>query len=391
MSEARIIMPRENCLVLQPVIVQHLGKSPALFLQQLHYWLTSESSVGVTYKGKRWIYNSIKDWANNIKTISEATIKRSISYLRNKNIIFIESLNPNKAIRTNYYTINYERLNEIIGHEKKEDFFPITTSIRKTLNHKKNLNHSIKMIHPLDQNDPIIKKDSENTSENFTYKSDNQKTNISLQSDKNKPYQVKQVEKKINNISKEMIDIWVEIVEENKQNLLLNKKRAQYLVAAFKSKFNASLDKWKDFCLKITQSNFLMGRIKKTFKASLDWVLRFDVIQRIFEGDFGLAEFKNEKTNITQNQLIDDMSNKIQSTKGDEYIKTIQIILLKKNGICTYKNWFETIKWSREENNIILSAPNKFMLNYINTNFKKSIDLIWKNININGEIILKQT
>lgn len=381
MSEARIIMPKENCLVLQPVIVQHLGRSPALFLQQLHYWLTSESSIGVTYKGKRWIYNSIKDWANNIKTISEATIKRSIAYLRNQNVIFIESLNPNKAIRTNYYTINYERLNEIIGHKKKDDFFPIKNSIIEKENKQKNLDEPIKMIYPLDQNDPIINKDSDNTSENLTYKSDSQKIN--------KSYQVQQVEKKINNISKEMIDIWIEIVEENKQTLLLNKKRAQHLVAAFKLKFDASLDKWKNFCWKITQSKFLMGRIKKTFKASLDWALKFDIIQRIFEGDFGLAEFKEQTATIPSNQLIEDISHQIQSVEGDENIKTIQIILLKKNGVCTYKNWFETIKWDREGDNIILSVPNKFMFNYINTNFKKSIDLIWKNINVYGDVVLK--
>lgn len=78
-----------------------------------------------------------------------------------------------------------------------------------------------------------------------------------------------------------------------------------------------------------------------------------------------------------------------QNVEGDENVKTIQIILLKKNGVCTYKNWFETIKWNRKGKNIILSTPNKFMFNYINTNFKKLIDLIWKNINVYGYIILK--
>ena len=27
-----------------------------------------------------------------------------------------------------------------------------------------------------------------------------------------------------------------------------------------------------------------MGKVKSTFKASLDWILKFDIIQRIYEG-----------------------------------------------------------------------------------------------------------
>lgn len=387
MSKTRIILPTENCLILQPIIVQRLGRSPALFLQQLHYWLTSESKIGVTHNGKRWIYNSIKDWANNIKTISEATIKRSITYLRKQNIIFIQSLNPNKAVRTNYYTINYERLDEIIGNEKTEEFKKTENKRIETFYNKKNLKHQIKMTYPLDQNDPIIYKDSENTSENLTNKSDNQKLNLFSQSIENKQYQTKQVEKKTNDLSEEMIKIWTTIVENNKKTLVLNKKRAQYLIAAFKLKFDSSLDKWKHFCWKITQSNFLMGKVKKTFKASLDWVLKFDIIQRIFEGDFGLTE---TETNINSSEeSIKELSEKIQNLPDNKDIKIIKLLLLEKNGVCLYKNWFESIKWEKKENNLILLINDRFRLNYINNNFKNLISVVWKKININGEVILK--
>jgi hypothetical protein len=53
-----------------PDLARVVGRTEAIFLQQLHYWLTSDKSHGFFYENKRWVYNTYQDWQEQIKIVS---------------------------------------------------------------------------------------------------------------------------------------------------------------------------------------------------------------------------------------------------------------------------------------------------------------------------------
>ena len=142
-------------------------------------------------------------------------------------------------------------------------------------------------------------------------------------------------------IFQKMILIWNEIVEEGKRTIELNQKRAKFLITAFKTKFEGSLERWKAFCKRVASSKFLMGEIKSSFRASLDWVLKFDVMQRILEGDFGIGD----RTVYTRDEHpnTEHLQTEIQTSSNPEPIKRIRQGLLTHLRQAAYVSWFGDI------------------------------------------------
>ncbi len=58
-----------------------------------------------------------------------------------------------------------------------------------------------------------------------------------------------------------------------------------------------------------------MGEINKSFKATIDWVLKFDIIQRIIEGNYGIGDRIVSKPVVVDLKQIE---NQIQLSKEDE-------------------------------------------------------------------------
>ena len=109
----RLLANDDICLIIQPQIAKILGRSAATFLQQVHYWLTTQSSVGVVINEQRWIYNTYSSWAQTIG-MSESTVRRIISKLESLGILLSQNLNKKKYDQTKWYSIDYETLKSII-------------------------------------------------------------------------------------------------------------------------------------------------------------------------------------------------------------------------------------------------------------------------------------
>lgn len=108
------LLTNESPLIILPSLALKLGTNEAIFLQQLHYWLGKTDN---TYNGIKWAYNTIQQWADQLKIMSVATIERAVAKLKKLGVLLVEKLNPNKSDRTNFYSINYKKLAEIIRHE----------------------------------------------------------------------------------------------------------------------------------------------------------------------------------------------------------------------------------------------------------------------------------
>lgn len=97
-------------------LAEGLGVNEAIVLQQIHAWLVSNEKRGLNYKnGRYWTFNSLKKWhENHFSFWSESTLKRVFTSLENKGILIVGNFNRSKLDRTKWYSINYDRVYEIL-------------------------------------------------------------------------------------------------------------------------------------------------------------------------------------------------------------------------------------------------------------------------------------
>ena len=119
MSILNVIQP----LVVNPILACIIGLNETIVLQQINYWLTINSRANKgQYEGKTWTYSSLDQWRNNnFPFWSTKTIQRTLTSLKNKNLILSIENPTNKMDRRLWYTINEEGLKNLeIEYAKKE-------------------------------------------------------------------------------------------------------------------------------------------------------------------------------------------------------------------------------------------------------------------------------
>ena len=99
----------ESPLIVLPSLAKAIGLHEAILLQQLHYWLNNEKS-GRVIDGVKWIYNTLGDWEAQLQCISPATISRAMHTLEEAGLIQIGNFNRVGFDRTQWYTINYDKM-----------------------------------------------------------------------------------------------------------------------------------------------------------------------------------------------------------------------------------------------------------------------------------------
>jgi hypothetical protein len=371
----RLVIASDTCLITLPKLAKHIGRNEAIFLQQLHFWLSAENPNGTVYKGQKWIYNTYEDWKNQLKIFSLSTIRRIIKKLEMLDVIYSKKLGKKQSDQTKWYTINYQKLEDTLSSRTNQE-----------TGRKEEPSHLFKMNSPCVQNEQIICKETEITSENKTISSEE----ATLIKQKDHSQQVNFVKKerelKIkNNLATELLEIWNQTVGQGGAIVQLTKKRAQHLVAAFKYRFESSVEKWKHFCQQITTSDFLMGKAKATFRASLDWVLRFDIIQRIIEGEFGIKIRDTDDDNYLEEKTMESLRQEINSSEETAEVKELRQKILHKFGENLYKPWFKDLTIVMEEQGRVveLRSRSRFISDYIQVHYLNELrSLTLKDIHI---------
>lgn len=100
----------EHPIQVMPTLASHIGLNEAIILQQMHYWLSKSNHK---HDGRMWIYNTVKGWAEQFPFWSESTIKRAINNLTKKELVLIGNYNKAKFDKTLWYSIDYEKLDEL--------------------------------------------------------------------------------------------------------------------------------------------------------------------------------------------------------------------------------------------------------------------------------------
>ena len=117
-NESNLLIAEPPLQVL-PTLATKIGLNEAIIIQQLHYWLLKSEHV---HDLKKWIYNTYEDWQRQFPFWSIDTIKRIFIGLEKNGLILSEKkFNKIKIDRTKWYSINYEKLEEVAQKKKEKD------------------------------------------------------------------------------------------------------------------------------------------------------------------------------------------------------------------------------------------------------------------------------
>jgi hypothetical protein len=101
----------ERPLVVLPSLAKLIGLNEAIVVQQIHYWLQNKPNIR---DGIRWTYNTYEGWAKQFPWWSESTVKRTIKKLESDGLLITTAnYNKMKIDNTKWYSINYDKLNEL--------------------------------------------------------------------------------------------------------------------------------------------------------------------------------------------------------------------------------------------------------------------------------------
>lgn len=114
------LLINEQPLQVLPSLANTIGLNEAIFLQQLHFFLRiSRNKVG----GRSWVYNTINDWQSEFPFWSVKTVQRTIENLEKSGLVVsTDKFNKMKMDKTKWYTIDYQKLSEILPESEKEPF-----------------------------------------------------------------------------------------------------------------------------------------------------------------------------------------------------------------------------------------------------------------------------
>jgi uncharacterized phage protein (TIGR02220 family) len=117
------LLINESPVMVIPSLAVKIGLNEAMVLQQIHYWLgISKHDID----GRTWVYNTYEEWQKQFPFWSVSTIKRTFRSLEMMGYLLSENWNRMKMDKTKWYSINYEKLQDLdedtpVEEESPED------------------------------------------------------------------------------------------------------------------------------------------------------------------------------------------------------------------------------------------------------------------------------
>lgn len=96
------------------LIEKEVGTKCAIMLNQIQYWITIYSDDDHFYDGQYWIHETYQEWNEQFPEWGFSTIRRVLEKLEDKNLIRVGNFNKMKNDHTKWYTINEERVREVL-------------------------------------------------------------------------------------------------------------------------------------------------------------------------------------------------------------------------------------------------------------------------------------
>jgi hypothetical protein len=156
------LLLNEQPLVVLPELACKIGLNEAIILQQLNYWLNKSTR---SYDGRTWVYNTYSDWQKQFPWWSISTIKRSLSTLKKMGLIITGNYNLLPQDRTIWYTIDFDKINELANKKDNAGNEPGEEPGEEPLGQNEPMGSSTPPSEgPLGQNEPMGRSNCTNAS-----------------------------------------------------------------------------------------------------------------------------------------------------------------------------------------------------------------------------------
>lgn len=125
-EEFRPLLPDEHSMLVYAPLAKAIGLNESIFVCQLHYWIENKRISGAEkIEGRYWVYNTFEEWQKQFCFMSLRTLKTVVKKLKDSGIVLTGNFNSKKFDRTTWYTLDYQRLNEIYKAEKESPIVQI--------------------------------------------------------------------------------------------------------------------------------------------------------------------------------------------------------------------------------------------------------------------------
>lgn len=123
MTYEELFIDKDDVLLIRKELVRVLGDlNEAVVLNQLHYWINiNKKAKKNEYDDKYWVFNTYQMWKDtDFDFWSTDTIKRTFSRLEKKGVVISANYNKMKMDKTKWYSIDYDKLQDMIDEYVKE-------------------------------------------------------------------------------------------------------------------------------------------------------------------------------------------------------------------------------------------------------------------------------
>lgn len=119
-----LLIQGDNTLLVGTKLAMTVGLNEAMVLQQVHYWLMRSKH---TIAGRKWVYNSYREWNKQFPFWSYSVVKRTFRSLEEQGYLLSDSFNKRRMDKTKWYSVNYKKLEqlekELLNMEKTNETY----------------------------------------------------------------------------------------------------------------------------------------------------------------------------------------------------------------------------------------------------------------------------
>ena len=258
------LLINESPLLVLPSLAVKAGLNEALILQQVHYWI-SNPKAGIDHEGRRWVWNTIKDWKEQFPFWSEKTISRAMHSARQQGFLLCEKLSKDSWDKTMHYSLDYDALNS--GNAPKSLIHSIGTDCPNRYGQSDRIDRD-RLTASIGTDCPHLysTETSSETSSETTHKE-------------------KQNEAKASSMSVgEVVDLYHEILPSLPSVLKVTDARRKAISARIHDDLKTPSE-WRVFFSRVGKSDFLTGKADN-FRADLEWLCKPSNFLKVREGRY---------------------------------------------------------------------------------------------------------
>lgn len=258
------LLINESPLLVLPSLAVKAGLNEALILQQVHYWI-SNPKAGIDHEGRRWVWNTIKDWKEQFPFWSEKTISRAMHSAKQQGFLLCEKLSKDSWDKTMHYSIDYDALNS--ENAPKSLIHSIGTDCP----------NRIGQIVPIERDRLSV---SKGTDCPYLYSTETSSETSSETTHKEKQNAARAASMSV----EQVVDLYHEVLPNLPSVLKVTDARRKAISARIHDDLKTPSE-WRVFFSRVGKSDFLTGKADN-FRADLEWLCKPSNFLKVLEGRY---------------------------------------------------------------------------------------------------------